>query len=105
MEDTSVLKIAKTSRSAIDSLANSKEEFNVIIAKLDKLIGDNSQQVRISNDISNASQVGLINKLKIHRKRLCDMLAEMEVIKEDAWEALRPEAAKVYEEAASAMKK
>ncbi|MBK8564999.1 MAG: hypothetical protein IPN76_17090 [Saprospiraceae bacterium] len=103
MENTSDLKVAITSRAAIDSLSNSKEEFSTLISMMDKEIGDNSQQVRISNDASNTDQIGRINKLKIHRKMLQDMLAKMELMQEENWETLRPEAKETYEAATATM--
>ena len=103
METTSELKVAKTSRPSIDSLPNSRQEFSAFIAKMDNMIGDNSQQVRISKDASDSDQIGLINKLKIHRKRLHDMLVQMEAVSEENWETIRLEAIKTYDEAATAM--
>jgi hypothetical protein len=100
MEGISNLKVAKTSRAAIDSISNSKEEFSALIAKIDTKVGDMSQLVRISKNAANSSEVGQINKLKIHRKRLNDMLMKMEIMQDRTWELLRPEAARIYEEAA-----
>lgn len=100
MTITSDMKVAQSSRPSIDSLENSKEEFKAIIAKFDNLIGDNSQQVRITNDASSNRQIGQINKLKIHRRQLQEMLMRMESLPEDAWETMRPAAQKIYEEAA-----
>ncbi len=102
MTDTSDIKVAQSSRSSIDSLENSKEEFKALVAKMDNLISDNSQQVRMSNDASSNGQIGLINKLKIHRRNLHEMLLEMEATPEETWGTIRPAAQKIFEEAAAA---
>ena len=104
MENPPVLKVAKTSRATIESISNSKEEYSALISEIDKEMGDNSQLVRISKGASNANQVGEINKLKIHRMRLNDMLVKMELMKDDTWGLLRPKAQKIYEAAAASMK-
>lgn len=102
MHNASDLKVAQSSRSTIDSLENAKEEFKALITKLDNLVGDNSQQVRISNDASNNGQIGEINRLKLHRRNLHEMLVKMESLPESSWENMRPTAQKIYEEAAAA---
>ena len=103
MEGASDLKVAKTSRAAIDSISNSKEEFSSLISKMDTGMSDNSQQVRIAKEDTNADQIGQINKLKIHRRRLHDMLMKMETMEDGTWELLRPEAIRIYEEAVMSM--
>lgn len=103
MIDTSEIKVEKSSRSSIGSLENSKEEFKALITKMDNLIGDNSQQVRISNK-SNNDQIGEINKVKIHRRQLHETLLQMEGMTEEDWVNMRPNAQKIYEEAAATMR-
>ncbi len=98
MDNNLDLKVAKTSRSAIDSLQNSKSEFQSVIQKMDTEITELSQEVRIQNGSATSSSINRINKLKLHRKRLGDMLAVMDQHGETAWEMLRPEAKQTFEE-------
>ena len=59
--------------------------------------------MRISKEASDADQIGLTNKLKIHRKRLHDMFSQMEALPVENWDAIRPEAIKIYDEALIAL--
>ena len=102
MEVTTALKVVKTSRSAIDSLENSKEEFKALIDKMDKEVQDLFQQVRIANSADNAQLVGRMNKLELHRNQLQEMLADMKAMYQATWEEMRAAASQAYEEASMA---
>jgi prefoldin subunit 5 len=99
MDNNLDLKVAKTSRSAINSLQNSRSEFQSVIEKIDSEITELSQEVRTPNGSATNESINRINKLKLHRKRLNDMLAVMDEHGETAWEMLRPEAKRTFEEA------
>jgi len=102
MAHTTDLKVAKSSRSIIESLENSKEEFRALISKIDNEVQELSQKVRNGSGPADNDTVGRINKLKMNFKQVQDLLTKMETIDETAWETLRPEAAQAYEKASTA---
>lgn len=103
METTNALKVAKTSRSSIESLENSKEEFIAMIEKMDAEISDLSQTIRATEgSTGNTDAIGRVNKLKIHRKRLDDLLAAMQAGDEHTWGTMRESAQLAYEAAMTA---
>ncbi|GEM_PF-4581302 len=102
MTNTTDLKVAKSSRTIIDSIENAKEEFRVLISKIDNEVQELSQKVRNSSGPADNDTVGRINKLKMNFKQLQDLLTKMETMDETAWETLRPEVAQAYEKASTA---
>jgi len=102
METSSDLKVAQSSRSAIDSLENSKKEFSALIQKLDKEVHDLSQGVRIAGTDVSMPSISRVNKLKLHRRQLQDLLEQMETMDGNAWEAFKPLAQAAYQDAAAA---
>jgi len=102
METTNAMKVAKTSRSSIESLENSKEEFMAMIEKMDAEISDLSQAVRMEGNATSTGTIERVNKLKIHRLRLNEMLTAMQAADERTWVAMRQSAQLAYEEADTA---
>lgn len=101
METTTDLKIAQTSRPAIDALDNSKEEFKALIDRMNNDVLSLSQQVRLAKDAADPEVIGRINKLKLNSKQLQDLLTQMEAMDETAWEVARPAAELAYVKAAA----
>ncbi len=102
MEATTDLKVAQTSRSVIDALENSKEEFKALIDRINNHVQSLSQQVRMANDAADPEVIGRINKLKLNSKQLQDLLTKMDAMDETAWEVVRPDAELAYEKASAA---
>ncbi len=102
MESTNEPKVARTSRPSIGSLENSKKEFAAMIEKLDSEVRDLSQAVRMDGNAGHNSTIDRVNRLKLHRLRLNEMLTAMQAADEEAWERMRPSAQSAYEEAEAA---
>ncbi len=99
MDNNLDIKVANTSRPVIESLQDSRSEFQSMIEKMDTEIEGLSQEVRIETGGSPNSHINRINKLKVHRKRLSDLLTVMDDNGGTTWDLLRPEAQQVFEDA------
>lgn len=103
MAGQTTLKVDQTSRSSIDSLYSSKEEFSALIAKMDNEMASLSQQIRLAGNGSNVEAVERLNKLRLHRRKLQEMRAGMEAIQEESWERIHADAIAIFKKASMAM--
>ncbi len=92
--------IHKTSRPEIDSLDQFQEEFTSLLENFDADIANLAQYERTEMHGPSVQLVERLNKLKLHRKKVKDMLALAEAgLTENAWVLLRPQAQEVFEKA------
>ena len=94
--------VAQTSRPKIDSLDHFKQEFLALYAQLDEDIASVAQYERIKMDGPNEAFISNLNKLKIHRAKLKEMLQAFDNATEEEWVNMQPMACEVYEAAQKA---
>lgn len=94
--------VSQTSRPKIDSLEHFKQEFLALYSQLDEDIAGAAQYERVQMNGPNNDLINNLNKLKIHRAKLKDMLMSFENASEEEWANIQPMAAEVYEEAQKA---
>ncbi|MCB0520856.1 MAG: hypothetical protein H6577_21260 [Lewinellaceae bacterium] len=102
---TTSQKVKKTSRSKIDSLEHFKQEFAALLSRFDQEIANSAQYERVEMDGPSNDLINDLNRLKLHRSKLKDMLLSFENATAEEWVSIRPMARKVYEKAIEARSK
>ncbi len=89
----------KTSRPVIETMNDFRQEFIELLENIEKNITDLARYERIEMGAPSLELVEKLNTLKIHRKKLKDMLQLFEGADESKWDLLRPEARRTFEAA------
>lgn len=89
----------KTSRSKIDTIDDFHQEFPALLKNIDANIHNLAQYERTEMEKPSVALVEKLNVLKIHSKKLRDMIGLYGEITEEEWETIRPEAQRIFQAA------